>query len=546
MRKDANARVDDILYREHLLQEELRVVKEKLLVQGKVETGARARLEHDMAQLRHESIELKREREELRRETIELRREKEELRLEIAELKRQAEGAQRAWLTEKQALQVEAAELRREWQEAQTAIEQERLLRQQDIQRLLRVPRALGGEEQRPDLAHVGGGASIVSVGVRGGLDVATLEVDMGAETPGADGHAGEGADMLGTGGRSRGGSGLPEVSSSHPSISSRLVALRAQKEAEGSGVPGRGTPSTTRPRVAPVSGSNTEPNFMKGLTSGAFPVTSGSVSGPVSATWPTSASGLDGAPALATNPNDVAGGEFEREAGVAEAGGVGVSGGAGGGAGMPGENWAEGGGVSRDMGTGLGDLVFTKEDVDLFSDVGQEGDNMVFGEEKARSNGAALQPLAPPTSEEGGLGGRVVPPGFFKALAPPSLEDVHFDEWSFSLPAREQVTHSDHGEERMTEMLAPAPPTSFEGGAGVGVDVGTRVNGGMRIDDSMGKEMSHGHIMAGIVAPVSRLGPFISLLLFLSIPDARALFHPPVLLPSRALSACICTRGVL
>ena len=116
VRMDANARVNDILFRERLLQEELRVVKEKLLLQGKLEMDARVRLENDVAELRREAMELKREREDLRSETIQLRQEREELNSENMELKRERVDAQRAWLHEKQVLEAEAVELRNEWQ----------------------------------------------------------------------------------------------------------------------------------------------------------------------------------------------------------------------------------------------------------------------------------------------------------------------------------------------------------------------------------------------------------------------------------------------
>jgi hypothetical protein len=93
--------------------------------------------------------------------------------------------------------------------------------------------------------------------------------------------------------------------------------------------------------------------------------------------------------------------------------------------------------------------------------------DSPMFGVRPAESEGADLGPLAPPTSE-GSLGGRALLSGFFKApTSPARSEELHLDEWSFSLPAEHPVTHRYNGGERMTDMLVPA-------GLGFGESMGT------------------------------------------------------------------------
>ena len=586
VRMDANARVNDILFRERLLQEELRVVKEKLLlqgklemdarvrlendvaelrreamelkrerdvvkekwlVQGKLEMDARARLEHEVTELQREAMELKREREDLRSETIQLRQEREELNSENMELKRERVDAQRAWLHEKQVLEAEAVELRNEWQRVHSLLEQEGLLRQQDIARLSSLPKL--GEEvvQWLGLAHTGGGANFVSVGAREERDASADEDGMGSGTLGADGLDVGSVGMISD---STGHSGLQDHSRSGLSegwrgnIPSRLVALRAQKSVNGRSPPtspgyrasyapwaqqeGKGevlwrggTTSTVRPLVTPVRGSHTGTDSMKGVSPRAFQAASASAPVPISATGPVSASGLDEEPAVGADGNDTAGGGLGGEIGgrKEEDGG--------GEAGIAAGDWGGGDGESGDMATGLGDLVFTKEDVDLFSDMGQGMDSPMFGVRQAENEGADLGPLAPPTSE-GSLGGRALLSGFCKAPTSPSRsEDVHLDDWSFSLPAEHPVTYRDTGGERMTDMLVPALPTSVHGGVGVGVGVPASEKGDLGIGEYMDTEMSHGDdAMAGGVAPVSlslSLSLCLSLGLSLSVSLVRA-----------------------
>ena len=163
---------------------------------------------------------------------------------------------------------------------------------------------------------------------------------------------------------------------------------------------------------------------------------------------------------------------------------------------------------------TGVEDLLFSKEDVDMTSEIGGAGDD--------------LSVLAPPisdgSSQEGNNGatpfGVVVPPSSNQAASSASAPaeaagDIHFDEWSFSLPARlsadldadaasrcreQQRLQTANGREVSSSPPLPLYPTSVD----VAVDRG--LNGMAPEQSDEESTRSFGHVQ--VPRRVSSLTP--------------------------------------